>query len=64
MNSYVLLTGRVRKRLSIAAWGAALFCAVILLFAAHDLAEHRNDKSHGSASLNATTDLYTANNAR
>lgn len=64
MTIYGPFTPRVRKRLSIAAWGAALFCAVILLFAAHDLAEHRNDQSHGSASLNATTDLYTANNAR
>jgi hypothetical protein len=64
MTSYVPLTPRVRKRLSIAAWGAALFCAVILLFAAHDLAEHRNDQPHGSASLSDTVDLYTANNAR
>lgn len=63
MNIYVL-PNHVRKRLSIAAWGAAFFCAVVLLFAAHDLAEHRNEQSHGSASLSAPTDLYTANNAR
>lgn len=63
MTNCVSLPSRVRKQLSIAAWGATLLCAVVLLFAAHEMAEHKNTKTVDTVAA-AMGSRYTANDAR
>jgi len=48
------MTRIVRQRLSVLAWGASLFCSVLLLISALSAAEHKR----AAASLDSGTQPY------